>query len=855
MDQRPVLLASRRDSFGKFDSLIVDFRPAKNSFFLPDRRKKHVSIACYYLFQAAPPSTMTSRRLWATFLALLALSAFVAAEEGEDLKTETADNDLGSAREGSRTDSEVVGREEEAIKLDGLSVSEMKELRDKAEKHAFQAEVNRMMKLIINSLYRNKEIFLRELISNSSDALDKIRLLSLTDRSVLSATEDLSVKIKSDKENHVLTITDTGIGMTKDDLINNLGTIAKSGTADFLSKLNEASTSQEMNDLIGQFGVGFYSSFLVADKVIVTTKHNNDDQYIWESDASSFSVVKDPRGNTLKRGTQISVFLKEEAYDYLEQDTIKSLIKKYSQFINFSIYLWSSKTETVEEPLEEDEFKEKPEEDEDADAAVEEEEEEKLTKKVEKTVWDWVLVNDAKPIWTRKPDDIEEEEYSEFYKSITKDQNGPLTQTHFVAEGEVTFKSLLFVPLQQPSESFNKYGQQPEQIKLYVRRVFITDDFRDMMPHYLAFVRGVVDSDDLPLNVSRETLQQHKLLKVIKKKLVRKTLDMIKKIPDEKYGQFWQEYSTNIKLGVMEDSANRTRLAKLLRFRSSSGGLTSLSEYVERMKDKQEHIFYMAGSSLAEVHASPFVERLLKKGYEVLYLTEPVDEYAVSSLPEFEGKKFQNVAKEGFSIDGDTETGKQRKEELKERFEPLMKWMQEDALKDHVLRAEISERLDKSPCALITSRFGWTANMQRIIGSQTHSKTHDMQRDYYLTQKKAMEINPRHPLIKELLRRVEDNPDDSTAREMAVMMFHVATLRSGYMIKDTVTFSNDIEMMMRDTLGVDKDEQVEEEEDIPEDEPAEDEDDEDEEEEEDEDEDEEEEEEDADIDTEPKEEL
>ena len=511
--------------------------------------------------------------LWSVaFVALAFSTAFVHAEEDE-IKTDTVDADLGSSREGSRTDAEVVDREEEAIKLDGLSVAEMKELRDKSEKHAFQAEVNRMMKLIINSLYRNKEIFLRELISNASDALDKIRLLSLTDKSVLDTTEELSIKIKADKENHVLTITDTGIGMTKADLVNNLGTIAKSGTADFLTKLQEAASAQEMNDLIGQFGVGFYSTFLVADKVIVTSKHNDDKQYIWESDSESFSVVEDPRGDTLKRGTQISVFLKEEAYDYLEQDTVKDLIKKYSQFINFNIYLWSSKTETVEEPLEEDEeekAEEEPEkkEDEDEDAAVEEDKEEEdkpKTKKVEKTIWDWILVNNNKPIWTRKPDQIEAGEYNEFYKSITKDTNGPLTQTHFVAEGEVTFKSLLFVPVQQPSESFNKYGTDTDNIKLYVRRVFITDDFKDMMPNYLSFVRGVVDSDDLPLNVSRETLQQHKLLKVIKKKLVRKTLDMIKKIDEDKYPQFWQEYSTNIKLGVIEDAANRTRLAKLLR--------------------------------------------------------------------------------------------------------------------------------------------------------------------------------------------------------------------------------------------------------------------------------------------------
>merc|ERR1711962_1375264 len=443
----------------------------------------------------------------------------------------------------------------------------------------------------------------------------------------------------------------------------------------------------------------------------------------------------------------------------------------------------------------------------------------------------WELCNQSKPIWTRKPEQIEEGEYEEFYKAITKDKNGPMTQTHFIAEGEVTFKSLLFVPSKQESESFNKYGQAQENIKLYVRRVFITDDFKDMMPNYLSFVKGVVDSDDLPLNVSRETLQQHKLLKVIKKKLVRKTLDMIKKISDDKYDAFWKEYSTNIKLGVIEDTANRTRLAKLLRFTSSNGKLTSLAEYVENMKEKQENIFYIAGGSMDEVKNSPFVERLLKKGYEVLYLTEAVDEYAISALPEFEGKKFQNVAKEGFSIDGDTDAAKARKAEMTERFDPLLKWLGEDALKEHILRAEVSERLASSPCALITSKFGWTANMQRIIQSQTHSKSQDMQRDYYLNQKKTLEVNPRHPLIKELLRRVEDNPADEAAKEMALMMFNTATLRSGYMLKDTVAFANHIENIMLTQLGVDKDEQVDEEEEIVDEEPPEDDDDEEEEEE------------------------
>jgi len=791
---------------------------------------------------------------------LLAFSSQARAEEEETLDTETVDNDMAAHREGSRTDTDTVDREAEAIKLDGLSVAEIKQMRDSAEKHAFQAEVNRMMKLIINSLYRNKEVFLRELISNASDALDKIRLISLTDKSVLDSTEELSIKIKADKDNHILTITDTGIGMTKQDLINNLGTIAKSGTADFLTKIQEASSNTEFNDLIGQFGVGFYSAFLVADKVVVTSKNNEDSQYIWESDASSFSISEDPRGPTLKRGTQISLYLKEESYDFLEQDTVRDLIKKYSQFINFNIYLWGSSTKTVEEPIEEeeeeedkteDEVEESPKED-DEEGAVEEdkEEEEKKpkTKKVEKTTWDWELCNQSKPIWTRKPDDIEQTEYDEFYKSITKDNNGPLTQSHFIAEGEVTFKSLLFIPNTQPSETFNKYGQAGENIKLYVRRVFITDDFKDMMPNYLSFVKGVVDSDDLPLNVSRETLQQHKLLKVIKKKLVRKTLDMIKKISNDKYYDFWKEYSTNIKLGVIEDTANRTRLAKLLRFTSSNGKMTSLAEYVERMKDKQESIFYVAGGSKEEVEQSPFVERLLKKGYEVLLLTEAVDEYAISALPEFEGKKFQNVAKEGFNIDGDTDAAKQRKEATKERFDPLIKWLGEDALKDQILRAEVSERLSGSPCILVTSKFGWTGNMQKIIQSQTHSKTQDMQRDYYLNQKKTLEINTRHPLIKELLRRVEDNPADPVAKDIAVMMFNTATLRSGFPLRDTTSnFAEAIETMMRKTLGVDLDEQVEEEEEITDEEPPEDDDDE--EEEEDEEEDEEETEEEAPVDT------
>ncbi|KFQ16767.1 Endoplasmin, partial [Merops nubicus] len=732
----------------------------------------------------------------------------------------TVEDDLGKSREGSRTDDEVVQREEEAIQLDGLNASQIKEIREKSEKFAFQAEVNRMMKLIVNSLYKNKEIFLRELISNASDALDKIRLISLTDESALAGNEELTVKIKCDKEKNMLHVTDTGIGMTKEELVKNLGTIAKSGTSEFLNKMTEMQDDgQSTSELIGQFGVGFYSAFLVADRVIVTSKHNNDTQHIWESDSNEFSVIDDPRGNTLGRGTTITLVLKEEASDYLELDTVKNLVKKYSQFINFPIYLWSSKTETVEEPIEEEEAKEKEEADDD-EAAVEEEEEKKpKTKKVEKTVWDWELMNDIKPIWQRPSKEVEEDEYKAFYKTFSGEHDDPMTFTHFTAEGEVTFKSILFVPNSAPRGLFDEYGSKKSDfIKLYVRRVFITDDFHDMMPKYLNFIKGVVDSDDLPLNVSRETLQQHKLLKVIRKKLVRKTLDMIKKIAEEKYNDtFWKEFGTNVKLGVIEDHSNRTRLAKLLRFQSShhESNLTSLDQYVERMKEKQDKIYFMAGASRKEAESSPFVERLLKKGYEVIYLTEPVDEYCIQALPAFDGKRFQNVAKEGVSFE-ESEKSKESREALEKEFEPLLNWMKDKALKDRIEKAVLSQRLTQSPCALVASQYGWSGNMERIMKAQAYQTGKDISTNYYASQKKTFEINPRHPLIKDMLRRVKENEDDKTVSDLAVVLFETATLRSGYMLPDTKEYGDRIERMLRLSLNIDLDAKVEEEPEEPE---------------------------------------
>jgi len=576
-------------------------------------------------------------------VAFFASCALVKAQDDED-DTDLEGADLPKVKSKivsdttTQTDTEALQREELASKLDGLSAEETKALREKSEKHEFQAEVNRMMKLIINSLYKNKEIYLRELISNASDALDKIRLLSLTDKSVLGDTPDLVIKIHADKENRVLHITDTGIGMTKADLVKNLGTIAKSGTSEFFAATNEKGA--DTSNLIGQFGVGFYSAFLVADRVVVTSKHNDDKQHIWESDANSFSVIEDPReDNQLGRGTRVSLYLKEEAQDYLEPTKLRDLIKKYSEFINFDIYLYISKIVEEEVEVEEEEEAAEGETTENAEAEVEEEKEEskgKKTEKVEKTVWDWELINANKPIWTRNSKDITDEEYLKFYKAFSREEKDPLTHVHFTVEGEVVFRSILYVPAEAPKNLYHEYGKNNKNIKLYVRRVFITDEFEDLIPKYLSFLRGVVDSDDLPLNVSRETLQQHKLLKVIKKKIVRKALEMFKKIEGDDYKKFWKEYGTSLKLGLIEDHNNRVRISKLLRYASSHDKeeLTGLEAYVERMKKDQTHIFYMAGASREEVEHSPFVERLIKRGYEVLYFIEPVDEYTIQNLPD-----------------------------------------------------------------------------------------------------------------------------------------------------------------------------------------------------------------------------
>merc|ERR1719156_497941 len=401
---------------------------------------------------------------------------------------------------------------------------------DSSEKHEFQAEVNRLMDIIINSLYTDKQVFLRELISNSADALEKARFHSVQDEAYLGDTKDLEVKIEHDADAKTISIIDTGIGMTKADLINNLGTVAKSGTTNFLEAMAEGGDA----NLIGQFGVGFYSAFLVADKVTVTSKCNDDaTQHVWESSAdASFTVVEDPRGNTLGRGSRVTLHLKEDAHEYLAEDKLKETAKKFSQFIQFPIYV-KVKKEVDSDAEEDDDDDDKEDEEKEDEEKEDEDEEEKKPSGGKKTVYEWEQVNTQKAIWLRAKEDVTEEEYNEFYKGISKDYLDPLAYTHFNAEGEIEFKSILFLPKKAPFDMMDNYHTKKSEVKLYVRRVLVADKFDELLPRYLNFVRGVVDSDDLPLNVSREQLQQNKIMKVISKKLVRKVLELMKKLAKE----------------------------------------------------------------------------------------------------------------------------------------------------------------------------------------------------------------------------------------------------------------------------------------------------------------------------------
>lgn len=711
------------------------------------------------------------------------------------------------------------------------------------ETFEFQAEINQLMSLIINAVYKNNDIFLRELVSNASDAIDKIKYLGYTDSEQLKTGDNFCIKIIPDKETKTLSIIDTGIGMTKEDLKNNLGTIAKSGTKDFLKTIQDQLKDQKDLNMIGKFGVGFYSAYLVANVVEVYSKNNNDSAYRWSSEAGSTFTI-DPVETmpyNLERGTFIILHMKDNCLEYLEEQKLKDVIKTHSQFVSYDILLGTmrtkSKSDTTNDKSKEsesdsddevedvdietttqnntsdtqEESKDETQEeskddtcDETCDETQEETKDETCDEtKEEKKVLEFDKLNEV-PIWSKSHTDVTEDEYKQFYKVLSGESWATYaTYNHFHIEGSNDFKAILFVPERAPYDMFNK-GSKKNNIKLYVRKVFITDDCEELCPEWMTFVKGVVDSADLPLTVSRENFQQVKTLKQISKSLVKKCIEMLSNLSEdtEKYNAFYKQFSKNLKLGVHEDQTNKQKLLGLLRYKSSFGENQSFSDYCSRTKDNT-NIYYLSGEE-STVYNSPFAERCLKKGHEVVYMTDPLDEYIMQQITEFEhdGKKFTFVSltKEGFKLD-DNET-----ESENVNMENLCKQMK-NILGDKVEKVVKSTRLENTPCVIVTGQYGYTARMEQIINAQA-MRSDDMYGGF-MKSRKTLEINPNNKIIRDLNKKLsnvnENNTPDKTCVDLVTLLYQSAMLLSGFSLEKPSEFVDKINRIIEVGLNLDDD--------------------------------------------------
>lgn len=672
-------------------------------------------------------------------------------------------------------------------------------------KYEFQAEINQLLSLIINAFYSNKDIFIRELLSNASDAIDKMRHISLTDS---SKSRSYEMKLKVDKDARLLTIEDNGIGMNKEDLIKCLGTIANSGTKQFMENLKEGTADVS---LIGQFGVGFYSSYLVAENVKVYSRKDGDVCYLWESNAGGTFTIDEAsdEASVELSGTRIELTMKPECLGYLEERKLMEIVKEHCQYLTHPINLLTTRTETKEEIVDEEDGVEeidgddldKKTSDEEKETETEIKETESLprTKTVEYTVEEWKQLNEDKPLWLRKADTVTPEEYASFYKSLTNSKEDHLAVKHFSAEGQFEFKALLYVSKTQRQDMFQKSSDGNNNIKLYVKRVFIMDNCDKLVPEWLSCISGIVDSEDLPLNVSREMLQQNNIMKIIKKNIIKKSIELFTELSDDDtdegvqtYKTFFTNFSKNIKLGIHEDSANREKLIKLLRFYSANtpDKWISLSDYVKDMKADQKNIYFITGQNVKSLKNTPFVKNITSKGYNVLFMTEAIDEYITPHFDKFDGNKLVNITKENADIEGE-----KMDEDTKKSYESFCKKVK-GVVGEQVTNVTVSTLPEDEPCCVTSASYGWSANMERIMKAQTLQANSVSQQATFMS-KKNFELNPKHYMINKLYEEHKaSSMDDKIFSNVMQLLFQTAMISSGYIHEDPSEYSKRVYTMI-----------------------------------------------------------